>query len=192
MTRHLKLIAAVLLVFFVVSGFSPARTSGGGKGRGSSSGGGGGGGCSSKKSGSHNGAYDSDDDYGDSDDYGTGGSGGDDAYDAYDDYYDSVAGGGSGGHTPQPTASDAPTATVVSCASRFRKQAKVRVESASALDRDYRITITFYGKRGTRVDSATETFELPGDGSASVDVRMDRPSRSAKVRRCAVTSLVES
>lgn len=173
MKRHLKLIAAVVFVLFVVSGFSPAKSSGGSSGGGksrSSSGGGSGGGCSSNKSKSHNSTdYDYDDD-----DY------------ADDDYGSS---GGTAGHAPTPTASDAPTATLVSCASRFRKEARVKVESATAFQDEYRVTVTFYGKRGVRVDSATETFGLPGNGTVTVDVPMDRPSRARKVKRCAITAL---
>ncbi|MFF0285470.1 hypothetical protein [Streptomyces sp. NPDC005262] len=178
MRQHLKLSAVLVVVVLALTGFS--TSSHGGKSRGSRSHGSSssGGGCSnSKKS---NGSYH----HNDYDD---------DSYD--DDSYDDSSSSSSDNSgyetaTPDATATDAPTATVIRCAQprkgkrRAVTSSTVRVSSSELGTHTYQVDVTFLDARGNTVDTGEANVELTGIDSATVSVRMDSPSKVSRVKKC--------
>ncbi|MET4640317.1 hypothetical protein ABID95_000017 [Streptomyces atratus] len=177
MRQHLKLSAVLVVVVLALTGFS--TSSHGGKSRGSRShGSSSGGGCSnSKKS---NGSYH----HNDYDD---------DIYD--DDIYDDSSSSSSGSSdyetaTPDATATDAPTVTVIRCA-RPRKGKRravtastVQVSSSELGTHTYEVDVTFLDARGNTVDTGEANVELTGVDNATVSVRMDSPGKVSRVKTC--------
>jgi len=176
MSRQLKLIAAVAVVLVALSGFSPGR-------RGSSHHHSGGGGCSSSNSSSHNSSssYDDDDDSGSSYDKG---------------YNDGYRRGNRYDTTPNPTrsstgGSSTPTGTIEECAAQGggRPVAVVSVQNPNGGRKTYTVKVDFRDATGGVVDSGSATAGVSGNGTESVDVRMEHPDRVGQVDECVVVSV---
>ncbi|MER7397094.1 hypothetical protein ABT381_16490 [Streptomyces sp. NPDC000151] len=162
--RHLRLTAVVAFVLLSLTGFRP-------HGHGSDSGGGG---CSahSSSSGYHSSHhYDDDDDY-DDDDY-SGGSGSD--------------------SSPEPTATQAPSGTIIACVDpdEATPHALVRLVVGDP-HTDVTVTVRFLGADATVVDTAKvklNPYEDDYDADETTDnpevqVPMAHPDRADKVANC--------
>lgn len=182
--QHVKLTVVLVAVVLALTGFSSSSHGGkGGKSRSgkskSSSRSSSGGGCSnSKKS---NGTYhDTDSDY---------------DYD-YDDYGSSSGSSGSTYSTPTPTATatDAPQAYVFRCAAPRKGKRKavttstVRLTANAVGSHSYEVDVKFLDAAGNTVDTGEATVSADGGETKTVSVRMARPGKVSRVKRCAVTA----
>lgn len=165
--RHLRLSAVLAVVLLALTGFRP-------HGHGSHGDGDGSGGCSANTSGSgyHHSHYDDDDD--DYDDYSDGGSSGSDA-------------------SPTPTASQAPSGTIMSCADADDTEPAALVELVVADPHtDVTVEVEFLGADHTAVDTAEVEVnpyrdDLDADSttdSPEVEIPMAHPDRADKVVDC--------
>ncbi|WP_411079925.1 hypothetical protein [Streptomyces sp. cmx-18-6] len=171
MRRQMKLAAVLVVVVLALTGFTTSTS--GGKGS-KSKGGSSGGGCSNSKksnSGYRHTDYD-DDDYGDT----------------------STGSSGSSYGTPTPTASDAPAVRVIRCAQPRKGKRKavtasvIELRSKESGPQTYEVDVTFLDARGNTVDTAETTTTLDYGDVRNLTVRMDRPGKVSKVKRCEVTA----
>ncbi|MEV7866812.1 hypothetical protein AB0P17_12070 [Streptomyces sp. NPDC088124] len=190
MRRRLKFAAVLVVVVLALTGFSSSKAGkrgSGSKGKSSSSGSSSGGGCSnSKKSngssgynaGSQQHAYDNDNDDN------NGSSGG-----TYDD------------PTPTPAVTgtaDGVEARIVTCVRQAKGKRKavtyatVRVETAVGAADRYDIDVTFTDATGRVVDSGETEVDLEGGGTTTVRVAMDSPRQVSRVRKCAVSTALDT
>lgn len=179
--QHVKLTVVLVAVVLALTGFSTSSSGGkggsksrSGKSKSSSSSGGG---CSSSKK--SNGTYhDTDSDY-DYDD---------------DDYSSSSGSSGSTNVTPTATATDAPQAYVFRCATPRKGKRKavtastVRLTANAVGSHSYEVDVTFLDAAGNTVDTGEATVSADGGDTKTVSVRMTRPSKVSRVKKCSVTA----
>ncbi|MFE2940292.1 hypothetical protein ACFXKG_14695 [Streptomyces sp. NPDC059255] len=185
MRRRLKFAAVLVVVVLALTGFSSSKAGkrgSGSKGKSSSSSSSGGGCSNSKKSngssgynsGSHHNAYDDD---------------------------DSSSGGSYDDPTPTPAVTgtaDGVEARIVTCVRPAKGKRKavtyatVRVETpVGAADR-YDIDVTFTDATGRVVDSGETEIDLESGETATVKVAMDSPRQLSRVRKCAVSTALDT
>lgn len=181
--QHVKLTVVLVAVVLALTGFSSSSHGGkggksrSGKSKSSSSSSSSGGGCSnSKKS---NGTYhDTDSDY-DDDDYGSSSGSSGSTY---------------GTPTPTATATDAPQAYVFRCATPRKGKRKavttstVRLTANAVGSHSYEVDVTFLDAAGNTVDTGEATVSADGGETKTVSVRMARPGKVSRVKKCAVTA----
>lgn len=180
--QHVKLTVVLVAVVLALTGFSNSSHGGkggksrSGKSKSSSSSSSSGGGCSnSKKS---NGTYhDTDSDY--DDDYGSSSGSSGSTY---------------GTPTPTATATDAPQAYVFRCATPRKGKRKavttstVRLTANAVGSHSYEVDVTFLDAVGNTVDTGEATVSADGGETKTVSVRMARPGKVSRVKKCAVTA----
>ncbi|MFD5748260.1 hypothetical protein [Streptomyces sp. NPDC127033] len=189
MRRRLKFAAVLVVVVLALTGFSSSKAGkrgSGSKGKSGSSSSSSGGGCSNSKksngssgynSGSQQHAYDNDDD----DDGSSGGT--------YDD------------PTPTPAVTgtaDGVEARIVTCVRQAKGKRKavtyatVRVETTMGAADRYDIDVTFTDATGRVVDSGETEIDLEGGETTTVKVAMDSPRQLSRVRKCAVSTALDT
>ncbi|MEU0217477.1 hypothetical protein ABZ281_21190 [Streptomyces sp. NPDC006265] len=187
--RRLRFTAVLVLVVLALTGFSSGR------GRGRSHGhGGGGGGCSSASQ-DHDSSRSSTSSGGS---YGSGGSSGG-SYGSDDDDYGSSSGGSSYTRRPDygstPTSSSGSgsgkalkdgTARLVVCATPAAPYATVEVRNPNGRKADFSVSVTFEDAQGITVVSRYGDVTVPGNGTATVDVRVGGAGLVDSVDHCEV------
>ncbi|MFJ8001395.1 hypothetical protein ACIQ7D_30535 [Streptomyces sp. NPDC096310] len=189
MRRRLKFAAVLVVVVLALTGFSSAKSGKGGSGKGKSSSSGGsssGGGCSNSKKSNGSSGYDS-------------GS----RYNSQDDYDDEH--GSSGGTYDDPTPTSVATATtggvearIVTCVQKGKGKRKavtyatVRVETGAGVTDRYDIDVTFADATGRVVDSGETEIDLESGETTTVKVAMDSPRQVARVKKCTVSTALDT
>ncbi|MFI6699907.1 hypothetical protein ACIBJC_13175 [Streptomyces sp. NPDC050509] len=189
MRRRLRFAAVLVVVVLALTGFSSAKSGKGGsgsKGKSSSSGGSSGGGCSNSKKSNGSSGYDSGSRYNDQDDYGDENGSSDSGYD-------------------DPTPTTAATATtggvearIVTCVRKAKGKRKavtyatVRVETAAGVTDRYDIDVTFTDATGRVIDSGETEIDLESGETTTVKVAMDSPRQVTRVKKCTVSTALDT
>ena len=187
MRRRLKFAAVLVVVVLALTGFSSAKSGKGGsgsKGKSSSSGGSSsGGGCSNSKKSNGSSGYDSGSRYNDQDDYGD------------DDY------GSSDSSTPTSVATATTggvEARIVTCVRKAKGKRKavtyatVQVETAVGVTDRYDIDVTFTDATGRVIDSGETEIDLESGETTTVKVAMDSPRQVTRVKKCTVSTALDT